>query len=308
MTSIVLLAFSLNAVSQGSFVSEKPGFIGINTNTPTSFLTVEGSESASISGDFRTFLKIHNKSNSSSSFTGLEIMSGSPSYKTVLQHVASTYLFPGLDEYADFGQLYSRGAGLILRSGSAEFPSGVIKFMTGITGAGGSLERMRIDMNGNVGIGTKTPKDPLVVASSEIPYSEISIGVNGIPENGSLRRAGHHIASERDIVFNVDKPHIDNLSIGGRAYSFRTLGSSSTYTNVKSIMVMNTNGNVGIGSFDMSGRNAIQPKAKLHISEGDIYLDDPSRGIIMTSPNGNCWKVTINDTGTLQNTQIVCPN
>ncbi|MDP5139776.1 MAG: hypothetical protein NWP83_04815, partial [Spirosomaceae bacterium] len=121
-------------------------------------------------------------------------------------HHSPTYLFPGLDEYADFGQLYSRGPGLILRSGSAEFPSGVIKFMTGITGAGGSLERMRIDMNGNVGIGTKTPK------------------------------------------------------------------------------------------------------TKIHVSQGDVYLDNSARGIILTSPDGNCWRVTVNNSGNLQSSQMVCPN
>lgn len=305
---LLFFALSSKVFSQGSFINSTPGFIGINTDSPTSFLTVEGNESASISNDKRTFLKIHNKSNSTSSFSGIELLSGSPSYKTALQHVSSTYLFPGLDEYADFGQLYSRGAGLILRSGSPESPNGVIKFMTGITGAGGSLERMRLDQNGNLGIGTKSPKDPLVIASNEIPYSELSIGMNGIPENGIFRRAGHHIASERDIVFNVDKPHIDNLNIGNRAYSFRTLGSSTSYTNVKSILVMNTDGNVGIGTFDLSGRSATQPKAKLHVSEGDMYLDDPTRGIILTSPNGNCWKVTVNDSGALQNVQIVCPN
>jgi hypothetical protein len=301
----ILLLLSVETFSQGTFISERPGFIGINTDSPASFLTIEGEESTSLSNDKRTFLKIHNKSNTNSTFSILELLAGISCLKTVLQHVSPTYLFPGLDEYADFGQLHSHGAGLVLRSGSAEFPNGIIKFMTGVTGPGGSLERMRLDANGNVGIGTKMPKDPLVVASSEISYSELSIGMSRVPESGTFRRAGHHIASERDMVFNVDKPHIDNLNIGNRAYSFRTLGSSSSYTDVKSILVMNTNGNVGIGTFDLSGRTAaVQPKAKLHVSEGDVYIDNPTKGIILTSSNGSCWRVTVEDWGILKNTYI----
>jgi hypothetical protein len=170
------LLLSVETFSRGTFIIELPEFIGINADSPTSFLTIEGEESASLSNDKRTFSKVHDKLNTNSAFSGLKLLAGASSFKTVLQHVSSTYFFSGLDEYADFGQLYSRGAGLILRSGSPESPNGVINFMTGITGTGGSLERMRLDQNGNVGIGTKSPKDPLVIASNEIPYSELSIG------------------------------------------------------------------------------------------------------------------------------------
>lgn len=55
------------------------------------------------------------------------------------------------------------------------------------------------------------------------------------------------------------------------------------------------------------GLNTPNPISFLTI-EGDVYLDDPTRGIILTSPNGNCWKVTVNDSGALQNVQIVCPS
>ncbi len=188
-------------------ITTLPRFIGLKTTNLTSFLTIEGDEKATVSSTVsRFFLGLNSKSNHSSSVVVMEMTSGTNSGRTLLAHHSPTYLFPGLDEYADFGQLYSRGAGLILRSGSAEFPSGVIKFMTGTTGASGSLERMRIDMNGNVGIGTKTLK------------------------------------------------------------------------------------------------------TKIHVSQGDVYLDNRVRRIILASPDGNCWRVTVNNTGNLQNSQIVCPN
>jgi autotransporter adhesin len=39
---------------------------------------------------------------------------------------------------------------------------------------------------------------------------------------------------------------------------------------------------------------------------GDIYLEDINSGIIMKSPNGQCWRGTVTDSGTLQFTQVNC--
>jgi hypothetical protein len=50
-------------------------------------------------------------------------------------------------------------------------------------------------------------------------------------------------------------------------------------------------GNIGIGTE--------QPAAKVHIKSGDIYIEDIDRGIIMKSPDGTCWRGTLNDQGQL---------
>ena len=50
------------------------------------------------------------------------------------------------------------------------------------------------------------------------------------------------------------------------------------------------------------------PKAKIEVADGDIYVSDPSKGIILKSPNGNCWRVTIDNTGNFIRTAISCPN
>lgn len=204
--STLFLLISITIFSQRQ-TTTLPGYIGLNTTNPTSFLTIEGNEQATVSSpDTRFFLKLNNKSNHTSSVVVMELTSGTNSGKTLLGHHAPTYYFPGLDEYSDFGQLYSTGAGLILRSGSSTNPNGVIKFMTGITSPGGSTERMRIVSNGNVGIGTQAPK------------------------------------------------------------------------------------------------------AKLQVTDGDVYIQNPNRGIILTSPNGSCWRVIVDDFGNLVRLNITCPN
>jgi hypothetical protein len=58
-------------------------------------------------------------------------------------------------------------------------------------------------------------------------------------------------------------------------------------------------GNFGIGT------NA--PNSKLSVSGGDVNILDINSGVIMKSPNGNCWRVTIDNAGNLVRNPITCP-
>ena len=63
---------------------------------------------------------------------------------------------------------------------------------------------------------------------------------------------------------------------------------------------VNDNGNVGFGT--------TTPAARVQVADGDVYISDASNGIIMTSPSGTCFRVTISDMGEFQNMEIACPN
>jgi hypothetical protein len=65
------------------------------------------------------------------------------------------------------------------------------------------------------------------------------------------------------------------------------------------IMTMRTTGEVGIGTSD--------PCARLEIADGDVYISDIERGIIMKSPDGQCWRGTLDDSGILRFNPIDCP-
>lgn len=58
-------------------------------------------------------------------------------------------------------------------------------------------------------------------------------------------------------------------------------------------------GNVGIGT--------TTPAAKLEITDGDIYINDTNKGIIMKSPNGQCWRCQPDNNGQLVVTAAACP-
>jgi len=61
----------------------------------------------------------------------------------------------------------------------------------------------------------------------------------------------------------------------------------------------NTN-NVGISTSD--------PKSKLEVNQGDIYLKSLGTGVILKSPDGNCWRLEVGNNGTVTTTSVVCPD
>jgi len=58
-------------------------------------------------------------------------------------------------------------------------------------------------------------------------------------------------------------------------------------------------GNVGFGT--------TTPNAKVQVTGGDIYIEDIDKGVIMKSPNGSCWRLTVDDSGNIVTTAISCP-
>ena len=63
---------------------------------------------------------------------------------------------------------------------------------------------------------------------------------------------------------------------------------------------------VTIKKYNMGISNP-DPKSKLHVSQGDVYIDQIDSGVIMKSPNGQCWRMTVSNAGQPVFSSITCP-
>ena len=185
--------------SNAKGINYNDGYVGIGTSLPTNPLTITGDEGQ---GNNRFFISVHNSSLSNRSFSAAKFSAGAGSSVTTYGHNSETY---DADNFvtADFGGIFSNGAGIHLTAGNE---NGVIKFLTGLNGTGGSNEHMVLSSTGNLGVGTPNPV------------------------------------------------------------------------------------------------------SRIQVANGDIYIEDINNGVIMKSPNGNCWRLTINNDGTTKTTAIICPN
>lgn len=110
-----------------------------------------------------------------------------------------------------------------------------------------------------------------------------------------------------------------NTTAGGanNRYSFSLGGSGNTEVGPTNFGIFNHNtqrwpiningstSNVGIG---MNNVVNVEPaRSRLHIFSGDVNIEQIGSGIILKSPNGQCWRVTIDNAGNLVRTAIACP-
>jgi hypothetical protein len=64
-----------------------------------------------------------------------------------------------------------------------------------------------------------------------------------------------------------------------------------TYANRANQLALAVNGNVGIGT--------TAPSSKLQVSAGDVEVDTIAKGVILKSPDGTRYRVTVANGGTL---------
>ncbi len=64
------------------------------------------------------------------------------------------------------------------------------------------------------------------------------------------------------------------------------------------VEILSTN-NIGIGTEN--------PKTKLHVKGGNIFVDKEQAGVIMKSANGRCWQLKINNDGSVNTIGVECP-
>jgi hypothetical protein len=144
----------------------------------------------------------------------------------------------------------------------------------------GGSRRMTIGTTGNVGIGTTAPSQKLEVAGNgrftgALPYIDLKPDAWATPfyfqagVNSLAQFAGDYVAFANP---------------SGKGFSW--LQGTSTAR-----MVLDTTGNLGIGT--------TAPSSKLQVSAGDVEVDTITKGVILKSPDGTRYRVTVANGGTL---------
>ena len=81
-----------------------------------------------------------------------------------------------------------------------------------------------------------------------------------------------------------------NVFIGNGA-GFNEMGSNRLY-----IANSNTIAPLIYGEFD---NNLLKLNGEVRVVDHDVYVTDPTKGIILKSPNGSCWRLKVSNNGTL---------
>ena len=177
MKNFVLLLFLSLYVFELPAQSITDGFVGIGTEDPESKLSLIGLTSGA---NDRTFLTLRNNSIDLHSAVILKLQAGLSDAWTALYHHSDTY--GASVNSSKLGVLWNNGSGLLLKATD----SGIIKFETGATFT--TEEHMRINIDGNVGIGTTLPSSKLQVKQGDVYIEDIGNGVIMKSPNGNCWR------------------------------------------------------------------------------------------------------------------------
>jgi len=180
----------------------------------------------------------------------------------------------------------------------------------------------------NVGIGTNTPSagklvvDAATTGTGLVNLGKLLIGTDTPLDlyGGSLLQINSSQFESRIILkganggsnynsFGLIDSDGNGWAINHKSQTFNNhflvfdFFDNSTQTYNQKVLKLTSDGRVGLG-YDW---NENPSTSKLSVKGGDVNIVDIGSGIIMKSPNGQCWRVTIDNSGGLSSTSVACP-
>ena len=78
-------------------------------------------------------------------------------------------------------------------------------------------------------------------------------------------------------------------------------------TRISSALVLGGVAGVNGGTDTNVGIGTTAPRTKLHVANGRVYVEANGQGVVMKSPNGACFELTVTDAGLLSAAGVACP-
>tara|TARA_R110000782_G_scaffold195445_2_gene284941 strand:- start:1590 stop:3104 length:1515 start_codon:yes stop_codon:yes gene_type:complete len=153
---------------------------------------------------------------------------------------------------------------------------------------------------GNIGIATVSPAEKLTVSGTDnyvaVQQSNYlwgmnttigaKLGANSVSGILDMRR-WTGVSTDHSVVAITQT----NAQVGGYGLDFKVDSKSTNTVATTSRMFISTYGDVGIGT--------TTPHSKLEVDGGDIEVDDSASGLILRSPDGTRYRITVANGGTL---------
>ncbi|MBI4647072.1 MAG: hypothetical protein HY738_10905 [Bacteroidia bacterium] len=143
---------------------------------------------------------------------------------------------------------------------------------------------------GNVGIGTTSPINKLTVEDSTGGSETWTKGI-------LIKNTGW--SGEPAIAFNNDQTGSNYWITGINEETSYNIAYGTSFTLPTTKFTILSTGNVGIGT--------MEPNSKFQVTGGDTYIQTIGNGVILRSPDGTCYRVTVANGGGLVTTAVACP-
>ena len=104
---------------------------------------------------------------------------------------------------------------------------------------------------------------------------------------------------------NIALGSFANFSVGSTPTNATAIGYRAVAARSNSIVLGGISG-VNLGTDTNVGIGTTAPLTKLHVAGGDVYVAAPN-SVILTSPNGACWKLSVSDAGLVSAVSTPCP-